>query len=197
MRKLKRAEILILAFTLVFAAFTGGYFTGRRSSVNIITVYPERTVNAPAEAAATPPAADNTPDVPDSPLPQQRNDESADAGDEYADTAYESDYDYAPDYAVESDIADVPPAQDDTPPADDSPPIIGAPRGGGANRMININTASRAELTDLPGIGDVIAGRIIDYRNQHGAFERIEDIMNVSGIGTVRFENMRDRITVG
>ena len=75
----------------------------------------------------------------------------------------------------------------------DSP--VGAPTG--ADGRININTASRSELTDLPGIGNVLAERIVDYRTRNGAFARIEDIKNVSGIGEKRFEAIMDRITVG
>ena len=78
-----------------------------------------------------------------------------------------------------------------TPPADDR---AGAPKGG--DGKININLASRTELTDLPGIGEVLSGRIVDYRNQHGAFSSIEEIKNVSGIGEKRFEAIRDKITV-
>ena len=62
---------------------------------------------------------------------------------------------------------------------------------------ININTASAAQLTDLPGIGNTLAARIIDYRVKNGNFLRIEDIRNVSGIGERRFEAIKDLITVG
>ena len=71
----------------------------------------------------------------------------------------------------------------------------GEPRGG--DGRININTASRSELMDLPGIGNVLAGRIVDYRSQYGTFTRIEDIKRVSGIGEKRFEAIQDKITVG
>ena len=196
MKKLKRPEIIILVFTLLFVAFTGGYFTGRRSSVNIITIYPDRTIAAPTANVTPPPDTQDVRPAPESP-PQDEGLYMADADSEYVDTdeAYNPDAD-APDYQ-HPDYTDLPVAEPDADPAANDAPIIGAPRGGGSNRMININTASRAELTDLPGIGEVIAGRIVDYRNQHGPFERIEDITNVSGIGPARFEGMRDRITVG
>ena len=71
----------------------------------------------------------------------------------------------------------------------------GAPRE--SDGKININRASQSELTDLPGIGNVLATRIVDYRNQHGDFLRIEDIRNVSGIGEKRFEAIQEKITVG
>lgn len=60
---------------------------------------------------------------------------------------------------------------------------------------VNINTCSKEELLSLPGIGEVIADRIIKYR-EGNPFKRIEDIMNVSGIGEKKFEGIKDMITV-
>ena len=62
---------------------------------------------------------------------------------------------------------------------------------------VNINTASREELQTLDGIGPALAQRIIDYRSENGDFADIGDIMNVSGIGSAKFEKIRDYITVG
>lgn len=62
--------------------------------------------------------------------------------------------------------------------------------------FININTASSAELQRLPGVGPAIAQRIVEHRQTRGAFTRIEDIMLVNGIGAVRFENIREVITI-
>ena len=53
------------------------------------------------------------------------------------------------------------------------------------------------ELQTLPGVGEVLAGRIIDYREANGRFENIEDIMKVDGIGEGKFADMKDLITVG
>ena len=61
--------------------------------------------------------------------------------------------------------------------------------------MININTASITELDSLPGVGEVTAQRIVEYRQQH-SFTRIEDIMQVKGIGEAKFNKMKDRLTV-
>ena len=63
-------------------------------------------------------------------------------------------------------------------------------------RPINLNTGDMDELTLLPGIGEVIARRIIDYREKHGPFQSIEEIMNVSGIGESTFADIKDQITV-
>lgn len=61
---------------------------------------------------------------------------------------------------------------------------------------ININTASVSELESLPGIGPVLAQRIVDYRAQKGGFKTIEEIKEVSGIGDKKFEAIKDLITV-
>ena len=65
-----------------------------------------------------------------------------------------------------------------------------------ANRLVNINTAGIEELMTLPGIGEVRATAIIDYRRQEGEFEKIEDVMNVKGIKTGIFSKISSLICV-
>lgn len=60
---------------------------------------------------------------------------------------------------------------------------------------VNINTATLEELTSLPGIGELTAQRIIDYRKQNGKFKNIDDLKNVSGIGESKFNNLKEKIT--
>ncbi len=62
--------------------------------------------------------------------------------------------------------------------------------------MVNINTASKEQLCSLDGIGEVLAQNIIDFRENAGGFESIEDIMYVNGIGEGKFEQIKDRITI-
>jgi competence protein ComEA len=62
--------------------------------------------------------------------------------------------------------------------------------------MVNINTATAAELEQLPGIGAKTAARIIDYRQKKGPFKKIEELMNVQGIGEKSFLKLRSQITV-
>lgn len=61
---------------------------------------------------------------------------------------------------------------------------------------VNINTANTYELQTLPGIGEELASRIIQYRQAHTGFDSIEDIMLVEGIGEGKFEDIRNLITV-
>jgi len=68
------------------------------------------------------------------------------------------------------------------------PPAIGP---------ININTASAAELDALPGIGPALAGRVIDYREQHGPFQTLDELAEVSGISDRMVDELRALITIG
>lgn len=87
------------------------------------------------------------------------------------------------------------------------PPIIGGPlpatgglsasSGGTAGTaLVNVNTATLAELDTLPGIGPSTAQKIIDYREHNGPFATIEEIVEVSGIGPAKFEQIKELITV-
>lgn len=68
--------------------------------------------------------------------------------------------------------------------------------GGSAQAVININLASKEELMQLNSIGEVKAESIIQYREENGPFNTIEDLMNVSGIGEKTFENLKENLTV-
>lgn len=61
---------------------------------------------------------------------------------------------------------------------------------------LNINKATAAELEDLPGIGEVLAGRILLWREQNGSFISTEQLMDVEGIGEVKYSEIKDRICV-
>ena len=74
------------------------------------------------------------------------------------------------------------------------------PRGAKAaptTAVVNINTASAAELDSLPGIGAKTAARIIEYRQKNGPFKKVEELMNVRGVGEKNFLKLKPQLTVG
>jgi len=74
--------------------------------------------------------------------------------------------------------------------------VPGAPAPGSLGSLVNINTASATELETLSGIGEVLAGTIVEYRDQNGPFVSVDDLLDVSGIGPATLEEIRDQVTV-
>jgi competence protein ComEA len=72
-------------------------------------------------------------------------------------------------------------------------PVTGGVVAGG---LINVNSAIATELEELPGIGEVIAQRIIDYRTENGPFATVDELLDVSGIGDAILESIRELVTV-
>jgi len=62
---------------------------------------------------------------------------------------------------------------------------------------VNINTASATDLEGLPGIGAKTAARILEYRQKNGPFKKVEELMNVRGVGEKNFLKLKPRLTVG
>jgi competence protein ComEA len=77
---------------------------------------------------------------------------------------------------------------------EESPPVQPPSGQSSSGGMVNINTADAADLESLPGIGPTLAQRILDYRQAHGPFAQIQELMEVSGIGPATFEGIRDLI---
>lgn len=73
--------------------------------------------------------------------------------------------------------------------------IIVIPKKNNINK-ISINSANLYELSVLPGIGKSIALKIINYRNEYGSFTKLEDLMNISGIGNKKYEKIKDFISL-
>lgn len=82
----------------------------------------------------------------------------------------------------------------------ETPPVAAVPGApgiaGGPGALVNINTASASELEALPGVGEVIAQRIVDHRTANGPFASVDELLEVSGIGEATLEDMRELVTV-
>jgi len=74
---------------------------------------------------------------------------------------------------------------------DKSPDAKAAPA-----QVVNINTAPAEQLERLPGVGPTTAARIVEYRQKNGGFKKIEELMNVRGIGEKAFLKMKSQLTV-
>jgi len=61
---------------------------------------------------------------------------------------------------------------------------------------VNINTATVEELQTLPGIGAITAQRIVEYRQTHGPFQKVEDLLNIKGIGEKKLEKIKPLVEV-
>lgn len=73
----------------------------------------------------------------------------------------------------------------------------GPPGGAGkAAEALDLNTATAAELQTLPGIGPVLARRIVEHRTQRGAFHRVDDLLQVKGVGPRLLEGLRARVMI-
>jgi competence protein ComEA len=71
------------------------------------------------------------------------------------------------------------------------------PGPAGVQAKVDLNTATAKQLDDLPGIGEVTAARILDWRTEHGAFTSVEQLREVEGIGDTRLSRLRDQVSVG
>lgn len=79
----------------------------------------------------------------------------------------------------------LPPA---SPPGPQGTPVPGAP--------VDLNSATAPQLDELPGVGPVLAQRIVDYRGQHGGFHSVDELRQVSGIGDAKFADLKDLVRV-
>ncbi|GAB3943408.1 helix-hairpin-helix domain-containing protein [Micromonospora vulcania] len=80
-----------------------------------------------------------------------------------------------------------------------APGGVGGPAAGGAapaGGPLNLNTATLAQLDALPGVGPVLAQRILTHRDQHGGFKSVGDLRQVDGIDDARYEQLKDLVTV-
>ena len=79
--------------------------------------------------------------------------------------------------------------------AQDAGPRPQLPKAPAASAVLNINTATAADLQKLPGVGAATAERIVEYRQKHGPFKKIEELMTVRGSGETSFLKLKPLIT--
>jgi competence protein ComEA len=75
-------------------------------------------------------------------------------------------------------------------------PAAGSAAAAPAMNVVNINTASAKDLEVLPGVGQKTAARIIEYREKNGPFKKVEELMNVGGIGEKSFLKLKPQLVV-
>ncbi|WP_353987966.1 ComEA family DNA-binding protein [Ruicaihuangia caeni] len=75
-------------------------------------------------------------------------------------------------------------------------PAVGSASAGTGGAVVNVNTATATELEALPRIGPALAARIIEWRERHGRFRTVDDLIAVSGIGEKLLDGLRDLVTV-
>jgi len=74
--------------------------------------------------------------------------------------------------------------------------VAGGAAGPGPGGLVDLNTATVEQLDTLPGVGPVLAQRIAEWRTAHGRFESVDQLHEVDGIGSAKFAQLRDRVTV-
>ncbi len=167
--QLKRYEAACVLLFVVFVSFTFGYFVGKGSVDGTIVINTQNGVDGIMLAPGNGNASDTGSD-----------------GQTYDDANSENSQEpFSDSDSINSAVQEEPP-QSENSSADTS-----KTQGG----LININTASAEELKTLPGIGDVLSQRIIDYRQTNGPFSSKEAITNVSGIGEKTYAKICDLIT--
>lgn len=83
-------------------------------------------------------------------------------------------------------------------PGEAPPPVASGGAGGGETpAVVDLNTADAETLDTLPGVGPVLAERILDWRSEHGRFTSVEELAEVSGIGEAMLGRLRDKVSVG
>lgn len=195
----KRGSLLLLALALVFGAFSTGFFVGRNysqapiqlSTLQRPTLLPAASAAETQPSYAQPYIADAQAQAPAESVPSVVTDPQLPT--ESAPTL-PSDTQAEPDPAAEETTTAIPDSTESLP-AQTTEETSSAPTT--VTGLIDINTADQATLMTLPGIGETLSKRIIDYRNANGPFGSVSELLNVSGIGEKRLSAILDYICAG
>lgn len=186
----KRHANLLLLVTAVFAAFTLGFFAGRNynpTPVQISVLRSAEETNAPQPQlvlqASLPETEAPTQSTPPSTVPSEPVDTTPPVTS-------------APDQTEETAAVQEAPKQTEAVTETQAPAAETEAASRSSSGLININTASAAQLMTLPGIGEVLAQRIVEYREANGPFQSVAALTNVKGIGEKRLAAIMNLVTV-
>ena len=181
----KRAEIAVAALAVMFICFAIGYFSGRRSLPSEVSISTGTVVVTPAiiESRDSDPVAHAAESV--TPATSYSPVSATPAPTPPVET---------PDATSELTVTPPPPPEQ-TMTEEAAPQPAGEPHYT-ADGLLRINLATQKELETLPGIGEVIASRIVEYRTQNGPFSKLSTLKVIKGIGDSRYNSIKDLVTV-
>ena len=178
----KRAELAVAALAVMFICFALGYFAGRRSIPTEVTISQGTVVITPAIADSD----DNDPVAFAAETVTQTQETTA--------AITTATVTATPESTPETSATPTP--EESAPPSPTPEPTPAGEPHYTAEGLLRINLATQKELETLPGIGEVIASRIIEYREQNGPFSRLSTLKVIKGIGDARYAAIKDIISV-